>query len=514
MRSGAWTAAATIGVLLSALAVALIAATPESPITPFLYPGSGSAGWLEAMSMAVGLDELPRRTLALLALGATGLVGVSFAAALHAAWNGRLRITIVAVVAVGLHLLALAMPLIVSRDAHSYAMYGRMVAAHGANPYVEVPASFASDPAFPLVAPDWAGATSAYGPGFTLLSAGVTTLAGSPAAEVFAFRSMAAAASLGTAALVAAAARRLLPGRRAFAVLLVAWNPVVLFHGVAGGHNDTLLALAVAAGVLCILAERARLGTVFLALGTLVKVSGAVPLVMGAIGAAMRRRSRIRELALHAAIAAAVAVPFVLPFLQTENPTLGVRELAAREGWIGPSSWLISLLRPVVEGMAGSSAAGLVSPVVRGVLLLVFVWAVVRISRYLIRKAGDVTAADVLALMGWTAVIALLAAPLVLPWYLIWALPLAWFLPAVPRNGVILCSVVMGAAELIPEFRQDWDLFQLVVTPVRWTVGILLLVVLAWCVVDLARRSRDETDGCGSSLLADDVRTGELEPTP
>src|SRR5207237_492623 len=72
-----------------------------------------------------------------------------------------------------------------------------------------------------------------------------------------------ARADVATIVLVARLSGRLWPQRAAFATALVAWNPVVLFHSVGGGHNDLLVALSIA-GALCLLAGRtgARRGDV------------------------------------------------------------------------------------------------------------------------------------------------------------------------------------------------------------------------------------------------------------
>src|SRR3989440_6860109 len=83
--------------------------------------------------------------------------------------------------------------------------------------------------------------TSVYGPLFTLGSEPVGGVAGSSAdAAAWLFKSLAALAILGTIALTA-----LLAGRRAFATVLVGWNPLLALHFAGGGHNDAWMALLV-----------------------------------------------------------------------------------------------------------------------------------------------------------------------------------------------------------------------------------------------------------------------------
>ena len=57
-------------------------------------------------------------------------------------------------------------PSLLSHDVYSYVDYARLGVVHGLDPYVHPPAAAPADPAFDEV--DWTGATSAYGPLFTL----------------------------------------------------------------------------------------------------------------------------------------------------------------------------------------------------------------------------------------------------------------------------------------------------------------------------------------------------------
>src|SRR6476661_7542980 len=59
-----------------------------------------------------------------------------------------------------------AAPVLLSHDVFSYVDYARLGVRHGLDPYVHPPSAAPSDPAFAEV--DWTGATSVYGPLFTL----------------------------------------------------------------------------------------------------------------------------------------------------------------------------------------------------------------------------------------------------------------------------------------------------------------------------------------------------------
>ena len=83
-----------------------------------------------------------------LLLGALALVLVE-------AWRGRVRLqTAMACVIVSLGL-AVAAPVLLSRDVYSYAAYGRIFTLHGANPYVVPPSAFPSDPFVRVASREW-----------------------------------------------------------------------------------------------------------------------------------------------------------------------------------------------------------------------------------------------------------------------------------------------------------------------------------------------------------------------
>jgi len=166
---------------------------------------------------------------------------VAYVAGLLLLRRGAVRLALVAAVAVAVQLAPLASPLLISSDAWTYWDYGRIAVVHDANPYTHPPRDFANDPAYPYIGGAWHGATSVYGPLFTLGSEPVAVAAGSSADRAaWLFKSLAALAMLGTLALCA-----FLAPRPAFAVALVGWNPLLALHFAGGGHNDAWMALLV-----------------------------------------------------------------------------------------------------------------------------------------------------------------------------------------------------------------------------------------------------------------------------
>ena len=129
-----------------------------------------------------------------------------------------------------------------SHDVWSYAMVGRTVAAHHANPYTAPPGAFPADPILAGVARGWRHTTTPYGPVFVAYAAGVASIAGPhPLLERWGFQ-------LGDALAVALALWLLWRATAmSSALVLLALHPVVSATIVNGGHNDAFVGLAVLA---------------------------------------------------------------------------------------------------------------------------------------------------------------------------------------------------------------------------------------------------------------------------
>src|SRR5947209_5235962 len=126
-------------------------------------------------------------------------------------------------VAAALLLLAVIEPPHESSDVWSYAFYGRTVSHYHLSPYTHRPADFPADPTLARVAPGWRAARSVYGPGFTLVSAAITAVAGTSGTLArLGFQGLAALAVLGAALLLA---RTRVPPAALAAVVL---NPLII----------------------------------------------------------------------------------------------------------------------------------------------------------------------------------------------------------------------------------------------------------------------------------------------
>jgi hypothetical protein len=246
---------------------------------------------------------------------------VPYAAAVWAARRG-VPLSIAVAGAVVLHLLLLPAALSQSQDVYAYLFYGKMWAVHGANPVADLPLRFASDPWFPWLR--WPDQPSVYGPLWTLLTGGIVRASGgSLMAAVFLVKaSVVALTTVAVAGLVRAAQVRALdPGR---AVLMFAWNPIVLVSLPLGGHADAAVAACWVWALLQDRRGRTVTAALLLAAATLVKAYAGIALVVYLVALVRRRVGWARA----SLAAAALAVLAYLPFLAGERTLSGLVRVA------------------------------------------------------------------------------------------------------------------------------------------------------------------------------------------
>lgn len=479
MRSRAALPASVVSVLF----VSLVAATPGSPFSPVLPPGAGPSGPLRWLAGLAGLNALAPNVLAAVGVAAVASAALGFCLVLREAHRGRISARTVVGLALGYHAVVLLLPLLFSRDVYSYAFHGRIAAVYRANPYVVTPAGFPADPLADYVGPKWLDTPAVYGPLWIQISAAIERLVHGLGATVAAFRLLAAAASLTTLGLISHLAARLRPERRAFALAAFGLNPVVLFQSVGSGHNDLLVALAVAGALALLLARRPLAATAALSAGALVKATAAVPLLLLLVVVAARapRGLRLRALAPHLGVAGALGLTLAAPFLNRTDPTLGMLELATHEGWLAPSR----LFRRALDAVSG----GTLGVVPRVVFPLVLLGALALIGRALARRAGAGPIEEGAA-WAWGLLALMLLGPVLLPWYVTWALPLAVLLPRVPRAALLGTGLALTVSQWTSEPERFAAAYGANVWFGHYVLTPLIVGLLAWLLVDLWRRAR------------------------
>ncbi|MFN8233230.1 MAG: hypothetical protein U0V56_07095 [Actinomycetota bacterium] len=479
-------ASSVLGVTL----VALVASVPGSPLQPVLPDALEPTGPFAWLARALGLDALSGPALAAAGVVAVAVAAGSFLVVLRAAWQGRVSVRAVFALTVAYHVVVLVLPLLFSRDVYSYALYGRIAGVHGANPYVATPADFPEDPLSLLVGPKWVDTPAVYGPLFTGASAMLARSIASAEGLVTAFRVLAIAASLGTAWAILVTARRAWPGRAAFAVAAFGLNPVVLFQSAASGHNDLWVALGIASACWLLLARRELAAVVVLTLAALVKATAALPLLLLIVWCVARRPrdERARAALTRAGPALAIGLVVAAPFLQLHDPTLGMLELAGHEGWLAPSR----LFRRILDGVSGDALGVVARVAFAGLLLAGVAWLVVAVWRRAPRAAApaDGDALEAVAAWGSSLLLLMLLGPVLLPWYVAWALPLAWLLPRVPRAVLLVVSTCLAVSQWAAEPARFPTAYDVNVLVGHYVITPVVIGAMAWLLVDGSRRLR------------------------
>ena len=303
----------------------------------------------------------------------------------------------VALVALAVQASTVAAPLLLSTDAWTYWSYGRIASVHDGNPYRDSPSDVRDDPSFRWVGEDWRGATSVYGPAFTLASEPLARAAGtSHDRAAWAFKTLGAAAVLAAALLAARLSRR-----PAFACAFVGWNPLLAVHFGGGGHNDAWMAALVVGALAAGVAGRRRLEGAAWALAAAVKWIPLVLLPLRALEArALRRGLGVAGFAVAAAVVAALATArYGTAWLEAAAP---IARTAARETRFAVPQRLEQL--------------GLPEWLALGVPAAAFVVAYLALARRALRGRAQ---------LGLAAGLLLLATPYLAPWYVVWTAPLA-----------------------------------------------------------------------------------------
>ncbi len=309
-------------------------------------------------------------------------------------------------------------PVLLSHDVYSYVDYARLGVLHNLDPYVHPPYTEPADPAFAHVT--WPEATSAYGPLFTLATYPLAWLPVGVA--VATLKAVAALSVLGLAAIVGrlAAWRGSDPAR---AAAFVALNPLVLVHVVGGAHNDGLMMLVAMCGVAAALSVRWATAGASLVAAVALKASAAFVAPFALLAAASpppdirshflpdseRKYDRKRAIRLLAGAGVASLAIGLAAYLAFGWDWLEAFGLAGEnQGRTSYMSIPVTFARLTGLDVDPARIAALLLYATALAGLLVWVW----------RGADWVRAA------AWAALGLLLATSWLLPWYLVWPLPL------------------------------------------------------------------------------------------
>ena len=505
-RSFGWTCLAFV--VGPTVLLFLLASASGSTFTGAVPEGVTAPSFLRQAARALGFGHLtsPRAAefaYALIALACAGFVGV-----LVASRHGGISTRMVAGWSVALIALACLGPPLFSHDLFGYAIYGRLLVFHHANPYVQTPSVAPHDLFYPYN--PWTHFRSPYGPAFTDISAALVWAFRSAAATVAAFKTLSAACWVATVLLAARLGRRWGPTRACFAAAVIGLNPVVIFRIVAGGHADALVALAIIAALTAWYDARPLLVTVFLTFAILVKIVAVIPFVIflvASIRALPTTPDRMKNLAKHLAVVIGLSIVALLPFGYTPSVlSANLNQATISGGSLRPPEVMVaaragSLLRHI--GL--SHHVALSNRVIEALFLAVAVLALLVLLRR--GETRPVPERVLLALL-----IFLLCSPWLEPWYLAWCVPVVGFVTRRTVIGVAVALSLIASESLVTQLtsgpvlhmlaRLSYDVYPLL------ALG-LLIVLLVEVVRPLRRNLRLGEHHSADEKMLDYVKASE-----
>ncbi|MGH2585223.1 MAG: hypothetical protein ACRDJE_09940, partial [Dehalococcoidia bacterium] len=314
-----------------------------------------------------------------------------------------------------------------SSDVFHYIATARVGFTHGDNPHVTPPAAFPEDPAMSLSG--WNSLPSPYGAAWTWLSAlpfVASDRADDPTRAMLAFKALAVLCAVGASAGVAVAAERLRPGTAAAAAVVFSWNPVVIVHLGADGHNDAAMLLFLAWGLAALAWERRALAVLLFGTAALVKPAAGIGLMI--LAGVLLRRGYTRQVALGLCVTALLGLVLYAPFWAGAETFRAMLD----EGSYFTTT-LGSLAERVLAPAPGDGPAEMViGAVLRLALLGVAVWMVLRVPD---RPSAIIAGAAI----AYTLAVTVLAT-WYQPWYATWAL--VFLAPLAARGSGWLAAVL------------------------------------------------------------------------
>ncbi len=468
-RTGVWqiavlvSLAAIVGLCLFVVVMAADRPSVLSPTTHgFFYP-HWMAGPLGGLWPGLSGNST---TLKYLFSGAIVAMYLAYAVVLKGSVTVRPRWILAAILAV--HVIFIFSPPLALTDVFNYINYGRMEWVHHLNPYTTIPILEPhDDPSYALS--NWHQLLSPYGPVFTMLTFIVVPLG--VAASFWVLKVVLAVASLATLALVYKCAR-LLGRDPVWAVAFVGLNPIVLVWGLGGDHNDFLMMFCIVLAFYLLLrareSERARpqrqsprewllpaspallgAGAAFVVAAGL-KASAAVLIPVVLAGLLSYRRALVQVLVGMALGGIVVGALSLLAF------GLHIPDLSTQSRLVTSES-VPNLIGLAIGGGGETETLHKVMTAALIVSVLACCWYAWSPRR----KPGDGVPAGIaertIVACGWASVALLVTLSWVLPWYVLWVLPLAALSRSRWLRGAALAVGVYLIIAWAPASGRLWD---------------------------------------------------------
>jgi hypothetical protein len=378
-----------IGATFAIVAAASSGPSILSPRTDQVFP-NWEAGPLHLVMPRLITDP---KTLGLVFSCVLIVMLAAYAAALGAVRSLSLRTIAVSVVA--LHVILLLSPPMQLTDLFNYLGYARLGALHHLNPYTHTIRQEIFDPVYGFSS--WHNLRSPYGPLFIALTYPLA-LVSLPLAY-WGLKLATVGLALAFVALVGQIARQLGRDPR-FAVAFVAFNPIFLIYAVEGFHNDFFMLVPMLGAISLVLSRRDRSAGAVLMLAVAVKFT-AIILLPFLLVAGHTRPRRVQVLT-GAALCAVPLIALDLALFGFSLPNLSQQSTLL-------TGFSITNLFGLLFGVGGTPALLKVAAV--GVVLVV--------AHQFYRNRDWINGA------GWSTLALIASLSWLMPWYVVWLLPLA-----------------------------------------------------------------------------------------
>jgi hypothetical protein len=326
-----------------------------------------------------------------------------------------------------MHVILLMSPPLQLTDLFNYLGYARLGAVHHLNPYTHGIATALHDPLYRFTT--WHHLHSPYGYLFTAITYPIALLPIPVAYWVL--KLLAVVLSLAFIALVYKCARLLGRDPR-FAVLFVAANPIYLMYAVGGFHNDFFMLVPSTAAIAFLLAHRDRSAGAAVMVAVAVKFTAVLllPFLLIAARPPQRRLRVVVGAALATVPLAAMSVAlfgFTIPNLQDQSTLL--------------TDFSVPNIFGDLIGIGGGTPT---------LLRLANVAFVITVLFFLRRKRGEWISGA-----GWATLALVVSLAWLVPWYVIWVLPLA----ALGTSVRLRRAAVLFTAYLVFAFIPETGIF-------------------------------------------------------
>jgi len=337
-----------------------------------------------------------------------------------------------------------------SHDLYSYVGQGEEMTRH-INPYQYGPGvlGIGGNPFASGVDSIWNNVTSPYGPVFLWLAGAVLTVVNHDyLAALVGFRFLAVVGVVLMAVFIPRLARSYgRDGAKAF--VLVALNPLVLLHLVAGGHNDALMMGLLVAGLALARERHPVLGIVLCSLGALVKVPALVGVVyigwdwLGDVPVRRRLRPVVTAGVISLAVMTAVSLTVGLGW----GWLRGLTNPNTVRSWMDPATAVGLAAGKLISGVGLGDHSHLLLTIARGGALLLAAAIGVKL---LLGAKGGVSSLRAIAL---TMLAVVLLGPVVQPWYLLWGLVLLAPIAERRLQGIVVVFSIVSSFLGLPGGR-------------------------------------------------------------